>query len=54
VDAARDELLAAAGLAADQHRAVVACDLAHEPVEIVNSGRTADGKSVAADARIDH
>jgi len=54
VDAPGDELFAATGFAADQHGAVVACDLAHEPVEIVNGGRGTYGKSVGAGLRIDH
>ena len=44
VNAPRDELLAATGLAADQHRAVVARDLSHELVEPVDRGRAADRK----------
>src|SRR5688572_18540710 len=38
VNASRDELFAATGFAANQHRAVVAGNLAHELIETVDGG----------------
>jgi hypothetical protein len=54
MNAPRNELFATTGLAADQHRAVVAGDLAHELVESVDGDRAPDGEFPAGVIRSDH